>query len=350
MLKISSLLLLSMVYVNMVVGQLLSTGPAFPKDTSGISITVDCSKGNQGLFNYANTTDVYVHVGVITNLSTGSADWKYVKFVWATTNAAARATSLGNNKYQYTITNIRTFFGVPAAETIQKIAILFRSGNGNTVQRNADASDMYIPVFGAELAGKYILPATEPRYIPIPEPISKNIGDTLRIAWLSNRTADLKTFFNGVQTNAVSSSNAILDSVVIAASGNQQIVARAIEGAITISDTINFFVAPSVNILPLPAGVKDGINYEPGDTSAILVLYAPNKGRVSVIGDFNNWLENANYQMNKTPDGLRHWIRITGLVPGTEYAYQYVVNGSLKIADPYTTKVLDPVNDPFIST
>ncbi len=348
--KISSLLLLCMFYFYTVEGQLLSTGPAFPKDTSGISITVDCTKGNQGLLNYSNTTDVYVHVGVITNLSTGPSDWKYVKFVWATTDAAARGVFLGNNKYQYTINNIRTFFGVPVSETIQKISILFRSGNGNTVQRNADASDMYIPLFGTSLAGKYVLPAMEPRYIPVPEPISKNIGDTLRIAWLSNRTTDLKTFFNGTQTNTVSSSNSILDSAVILNSGNQQVVARAIEGAITISDTINFFVAPSVNILPLPAGARDGINYETGDTSVLLVLFAPDKSRVSIIGDFNNWLENSTYQMNKTPDGLRHWVRITGLVPGTEYAYQYVVNGSLKIADPYTTKVLDPANDPFIST
>ena len=344
------LFLFGMVLANTSSAQLLSTSPAFPKDTSGISITIDCAKGNQGLFNYANTNDVYVHVGIITNLSTGASDWKYVKFTWATSDPAARATSLGNNRYQYTINNIRTFFGVPATEAIQKISILFRSANGNTVQRNTDGSDMYIPVYGTALAGKFLLPFSEPRFIPVPEPITKGIGDSIRIIWLSNNIADLKTFFNGTQTNAVSSSNAILDSALINSPGNQQIVARATVGVITISDTINFFVAPSVPIVPLPPGVREGINYQPGDTSAILVLYAPNKGRVSVIGDFNNWLENVNYQMNKTPDGLRHWVRIIGLTPGKEYAYQFIINGILKIADPYTAKVLDPNNDPFISS
>jgi hypothetical protein len=53
--------------------------------------------------------------------------------------------------------------------------------------------------------------------------------------------------------------------------------------------------------------------------------------------------------MNKTPDGFRHWIRITGCDPGLEYGYQYLVSGGIKIADPYTTKVLDPNNDPFIT-
>ncbi|HYM94614.1 MAG TPA: alpha-amylase family glycosyl hydrolase, partial [Chitinophagaceae bacterium] len=65
------------------------------------------------------------------------------------------------------------------------------------------------------------------------------------------------------------------------------------------------------------------------------------------IGEFpgSNWTEQPQYQMNKTPDGNYWWLRITGLSPGTEYAFQYLVDGSLKIADPYTEKVLDPYND-----
>lgn len=349
MTKARLLFVLALLLSNTLFAQLLVTAPAFPKDTTSISITADCAKGNQGLFNYANPNDVYVHVGVITNLSTTPTDWKYTKFVWATTDAAAKATSLGNNRYQYIINNIRSFFGVPAGESILKVSILFRNGAGTSVQRNSDGSDMYIPVYTSALAGKFVLPLMEPRTVPVPEPINKSVGDSIKATWLSNNVADLKIFFNGVQTNAAASSNAILDSFLITTSGNQQIVARATDGAVTISDTINFFVAPPTNVLPLPAGARDGINYEPGDTSVILVLYAPNKARVSVIGDFNNWIESGNYQMNKTPDGLRHWVRITGLTPGTEYAYQYQVSGGIKIADPYTTKVLDPANDQFIS-
>jgi glycosidase len=342
-------LLIGIFFVNTATSQLLTTTPAFPKDTSVVAITVDCSKGNQGLFNYGNPNDVYVHVGVITSASTGGGDWKYVKFTWGSTDAAAKATPLGNNRYVYTINNVRSFFGVPAGETIQKIAILFRNGSGSAVQRNSDGSDMYVSIYGTALAGKYIQPPFEPRYIPVIEPATRAIGDTIRVTWLTNTLADLKTYFNGVQTNAANSSNVIQDSMRISTSGNQQIVARATIGAVTISDTINFFIAPPINTLPQPAGTRDGINYEPGDTSAILVLYAPNKTRVSVIGDFNNWIETASQQMNRTPDGNRYWVRITGLTPGTEYAYQYVVDGSLKIADPYTSKVLDPFNDPFIT-
>src|SRR6266487_4067073 len=102
------------------------------------------------------------------------------------------------------------------------------------------------------------------------------------------------------------------------------------------------------NCQPLPSGVVDGINYEPGDTSVTLVLYAPGKSNIYVLGDFNNWVQSTNYLMNVTPDGNRFWKRITDLTPGAEYAYQYLIDGTLKVADYNTEKVLDPNNDQYI--
>jgi 1,4-alpha-glucan branching enzyme len=333
--------------------QLLTTVPEFPADNSSLTITVDCTKGNQALLNYANTNDVYVHIGVITNLSSNNTDWKYSKFGWATTDAAAKATWIATNKYQYTINNIRTFFNVPAGETIRKVALLFRNGAGTVVQRIADPAvdmgNMYLTVHDNSLTGKFSAPLFEPRFVPVPEPINKTAGESIAISYISNKTADLKLFFNGTEIGNVTGNIIIQSTPVITAAGNQQIVGRVTDGVTTHSDTINFFAAPAVNIQPLPAGVRDGINYEQGDTSAILVLYAPNKNKVSLIGDFNNWTESIDYQCNKTPDGLRFWKRITGLEPGTEYAYQYVVNNTLKLADAYSQKVLDPDNDQYIT-
>ena len=330
--------------------QLLSVSPSFPQDTNNITITVDCSKGNQGLFNYVNPGDVYVHTGVITSLSTSSSDWKYVKFNqnFNQPNPALQATPLGNNKYAFSINNIRTFYGVPAGETIKKIAILFRNGAGTTVQRNSDASDMYITVYSALLAGKFTQPLLEPRYISVPEPIQKNVGAAIAVAYTASQAGNISLFFNGGLINNLASADSIYANPVIAASGAQQIIGRIVNGAVTVNDTINFFVSAPATVVPLPAGTADGINYEQGDTSAILVLRAPGKTRVTLLGDFNNWTEQSAYQMNKTPDGKFFWLRITGLTAGTEYAYQYYVDGTLKIADPYTQKILDPSNDQYI--
>lgn len=100
----------------------------------------------------------------------------------------------------------------------------------------------------------------------------------------------------------------------------------------------------------LPAGAKDGVAFINGGTSAIVTLYAPGKTSVALIGDFNNWQASAPYQMRNTPDGNTWWVQIDGLNPTTEYAYQFLVNGTLKVADPYCEKVLDPDNDQYITS
>ena len=79
--------------------------------------------------------------------------------------------------------------------------------------------------------------------------------------------------------------------------------------------------------------------------SAVFNLYAPGKTTVGVIGEFNNWQPTA---MTNSTDGTRWWVQIDNLDPTKEYAYQYLVDGNLKVADPYTEKVLDPANDAAI--
>ncbi|MBL7743210.1 MAG: T9SS type A sorting domain-containing protein [Chitinophagaceae bacterium] len=336
--------------------QLLTWTPDFAKDNDNITITVDATKGNQGLQNYNPTTDVYVHVGLITSASTSNTDWRYSKFTWGTATAAAQATYLGNNKWQYTITNIRAFFnapaGVPAGETIRKIAILFRNGTGSVVQRNTDGSDMYIPVYDNTIAVRFSAPAFQPTFTPISEPISKQVGDNINVTGIANQSADMKIYLNGSAIQTATGVTTISANPTITTSGNNEIVVEATASAVTKKDTLRFFVAPGVNIAPLPAGVRDGINYAVNNTEVTLVLYAPGKNRVSVIGEFtgSNWAEQSQYIMNKTPDGNYWWITITGLTSGQEYAFQYLVDGNLKIAEPYAEKILDPGNDGSITS
>jgi 1,4-alpha-glucan branching enzyme len=100
---------------------------------------------------------------------------------------------------------------------------------------------------------------------------------------------------------------------------------------------------------PLPSGAKDGVTFTNNGTSAIFTLYAPTKTSVALIGDFNDWQSSGNYQLKLAPDNATWWIQIDNLNPNTEYAYQFLVNGTLKIADPYCEKILDPNSDSFIS-
>lgn len=108
-------------------------------------------------------------------------------------------------------------------------------------------------------------------------------------------------------------------------------------------------IDPGKSATDLPVGAKDGVAYINNGSSAILTLYAPNKTSVALIGDFNNWSATAS-PMKKANDDQTWWVQIDNLNPNTEYSYQFLVNGTLKIADPYCEKILDEANDKFIST
>jgi 1,4-alpha-glucan branching enzyme len=314
---------------------------------------MDANYGNKGLLNHA-VSDVYVHIGVITNYSTSSSNWLHVQTTWGTTSASAQAISLGNNKWSFTVSGgLRTYFGLTDPnEKIQKIAILFRSGDGNTKQANADGSDMYIPVYTSALAVRITNPFFQPTYTPIPELINKSLNDTISLTAKSNSNATLTLLLNGTVIKTATNTQNITATPILTTTGSQQVIAKADNGSVTVSDTLNFYVNSSVNVAALPAGVQTGINYGADNTSVTLVLFAPGKSRVAVIGDFpgSNWKEQSQYELNETPDGNYWWIMINGLTSGKEYSYQFLVDGQLKIADPYAEKILDPVNDPYISS
>ncbi|MES2847619.1 MAG: alpha-amylase family glycosyl hydrolase [Bacteroidota bacterium] len=342
--------------------QLLTWTPQFPSDNSTLVITVDATKGNQGLNNYADPNNIYVHTGVTTNLSgNGGAQWLYTNgstgAAWGSATPALKAVSLGNNKYQYTITNIRSFFGVPAAETIKTVNILFRDANANASlvkkQANTDGSDMYIPVFAA---GANRIQFTQPNIVPSfvisNESITASLSQTVPVtAVASTNAGTLRLYFNGTQiVGPLTGTNTITGNAVVSVAGNQQVVSELVVGGNSYYDTVQFYVAPVNTVLALPAGVKEGINYGEGCDSVTLVLYAPNKQNVVILGDFPGcgWIPQTQFQMNKTPDNNYYWFTIRGLTPGFEYSFQYLVDNSIYIADPYSEKVLDPWNDQYI--
>lgn len=347
--------ILSLVVLFMTLGlvsgaQLLSLSNQFPGESATVTVTMDANFGNKGLLN-ATASDVYVHTGVITNLSTSPTSWRYVKFNqnFNQPNPSLQAISLGNNRWQFTITDIRNFYGVPAGEQIQKISIVFRNGAGTQVQRNADGSDMYIQVYGSGLQTSITNPFKAPTFIPTTESINKNLGESIAVSAAASQAANMRLLFNSVQIASQSGVTTISATPTITTAGQQVIKVEADNGGAPVVDSISFFVAPATVVEALPAGMQDGANYSNDQTSVTLVLYAPNKTSVAVVGDFNNWTQTLQHQMKRTPDGLRYWVTINGLAPGNEYAYQYVIDNNLRVADYMTEKVLDPWNDPFIN-
>ena len=126
--------------------------------------------------------------------------------------------------------------------------------------------------------------------------------------------------------------------------GNVHIVkAQATNASETIETQFAYTITPTPPAVSLPEGMEDGINYHEDNTSATLVLRAPNKEHVFVIGDFNDWSLDSDFLMQQ--DGDLFWLTIEDLTPGQEYLFQYLVNGDIKIADPYAEKISSPFDD-----
>ncbi len=110
----------------------------------------------------------------------------------------------------------------------------------------------------------------------------------------------------------------------------------------------------------MPADMEYGINIVDNST-VTLVLYDKDKNGARkdfahVTGDFNNWTlsNDEKSQMFRDEAAGCWWITLTGLDQEKEYGFQYYVGNKgqdpIRVADPYARKVLDPTNDPYISS
>jgi hypothetical protein len=140
---------------------------------------------------------------------------------------------------------------------------------------------------------------------------------------------------------------------------NQNYELQVTQGTTAITKRFSAIVNPGAASAVLPTNLVDGINYNTTDaTKATLVLDAPLKDFVYVAGSFNGYQPDANYAMKKDPSSGKFWLELTGLTSGVNYTYQYwvvdatpLVNSPslVKTADPYSTLVLSPFDDPGIS-
>jgi len=322
--------------------QIITVTPPLPNDLSNIEIVFDASQGNGGLKDYNG--EIYAHTGVITNTSTGSSDWKYVKAAWGVNIPACKLISLGNNKWKLIIgPSIRSYYNVPASEQIQKLAFVFRSGvqvSGKWLEgKTSSNGDIFYDIFPSTLSVKITNPDQELIFTDINKPFDIAVSSLL---------ADSTFLFAGGKLLTSTISAGINYTLTPTVTGRVLVIAKAKKGTQWVADSMYYFVRGSVPVASLPSGITEGINYK-DDHSAVLCLYAPLKEYVFVLGDFNNWLPDEKYYMNRTPDGKRYWVEVTGLQAGKEYVFQYMVDGSIYIGDPYADKVSDPWNDKNIT-
>ncbi|MFZ4102767.1 MAG: 1,4-alpha-glucan-branching protein, partial [Sphingobacterium thalpophilum] len=325
---------------------LISTSVDFPGLETTFTLSFDASKGNEGLNNFSG--DVFIYTGLITDKSTGPTDWKYVKSSsFNLADPASKMSAIGSGKYQITI-NPKSFYNVSANEKVLKMVMLFRNADGSKVARNSDQSDIFLPLFDASTVSlKFINPLFEPTNIPTPKLSVQTIGEEFTVTAQASKSVKLELSLNGT-VFASTTGTQITGKAKIAAAGQQNIKLIATDGTFITESVFNFVISGKVESATLPNGAKEGVTFINNGKSAILTLFAPNKQNIYVIGDFNDWKAEQKQFMKLTPDGNTWWVQIDDLDPTKTYAYQYLIDGKLKIADPYSEKILDPNNDQYI--
>ena len=323
--------------------QVIWTDPVFPIPNAGVTVFFDASQGAGGLANCA--CDIYIHTGVITSASTSDSDWKHVVTDWGVANSNWKMTPVSGQTdvFSFTIApNISTYYSVGGGETIQKMAFVFRNGDGSKVGKGEGDTDLFYDVFSAGFPFTVLVQSpTEPSLIMA-------AGETIAYKADVSELATLSLYDNGMLLTEATNTQSI-DYDIIAQTGAHLIELKANNGTEIITKSFNYLVPGTPTVLALPAGMEHGINYV-SDTSVLLAFYAPNKDFAFVIGDFNNWELDADYLMNQTPDGNVWWLTINGLTPNEKVGFQYFVDGGIVIGDPYCEIVLDPQNDSYIPT
>ena len=306
------------------------------------SAVLTFNKAGTGLAAYTGT--IYAYIGVTVN----GVRFQNIKgSPIFNSPLQPQMTQVGTSS-NYTLSispDLYTYFGVSASNSITEICVVFRSADA-TMQTSPD---IFIPVG----AFQYNLTA--------PALNSYNFltaGSNLTVtANNTNGTATYNLIANGISINTQTTANYSFTQTNI--TSNQVYGLQITQGITTFTAKFNVIITPPTVTQALPAGIVDGINYNPTDPSkATLVLNAPLKDFVYLAGSFNNWQPTAAYAMKKS--GTKFWLELTGLTAGQVYTYQYWVCDQtsrpvnspalVKTADPFSTLVLSPFDDPEIAT
>jgi len=318
-----------------------SINPSTFEETTSITISIAGASINEGTWSVTGNA-LYLWSWSYDVNDTNQSD-SPSNGTWTSSNEASKFTyNAGTDTYTKTITPA-TYF---ARNGIGRIGFLVKAKDGTGDKKS---QDILVEV------GSFQVTLTS----PVENSTSIiNSGSNFTISATNTGAAGsytLKANGTTINTNASTSSYSYTHTNI---TGNQSYELIATQGATTVSKKFAVVVNPNTVSEAVPAGLVDGINYNASDaTKATLVLDAPLKDFVYVAGSFNNWQPTSAYAMKKDPSSGKFWLEITGLVSGQNNMYQYWVVDTtplanspamVKTADPYSTLVLSPYDDPSI--
>lgn len=297
------------------------------------TITITFTDVNETAFGVSTSHALYLWAWSVDNATNTTQDCP-TNGTWTNSSEANRLTYVSPGKYTFTMTPA-TFY---ARTNLKTIGLLVKNKTGSV-----QSYDILFPV------GKFQMTLTNPAAGSTTVVAS---GSVQTITATSSLPANWQLKNNGTVIYTSPSATASFSyAYTVTADSNMELIATdAADPTEVQSRTFTYIVTPTVQTAPMPAYMRQGINYDPADPTKVgLAIYAPYKNYVHVIGSFNNWNVNSNYLMKRSSsDANLYWIEITGLTPQQVYTFQYRTSDGIKVADPYSTLVLSPDDDPWI--
>jgi hypothetical protein len=281
---IIGLLLIFCLGVN---AQMVYIDPSSGGSEDEITLFFNAAQGNKELM---GASSVYVHHGVVTDNANGTA-WKYVKGNWGQDDGIGKMTKIGTDLWQLKLSpNVRSYFGVPAAEKIYRISCVIRSADGS--KKATMAAGNY--GWGTVTTNQDIyINLNANAWVSIDAPASSQLvataGEKINFkATTSSNVSTMKLLINEgngweEKTVVTSGRNISYDYTATTSKTVSARVEAVVQGqSLTAEKSFDIVVRNPDLIDPLPTWLLPGININ--DTSSVsLVLEAPGK-KIRVCG------------------------------------------------------------------
>ncbi len=338
-------LLLTLTFISIpIFSQVVETIPEYHSENDSITIFLDTTQpGAEELFNYSGT--IYAHTGVNTNFG----NWQHVIGSWGNNQNQPALEKLGVNLYKLTVGFPGVFYGViNPPELIYQIAAVFRSADGSKQTRPDIFIEIYQPGPNVSVINpEFSVDFGDPQRSPVFVKQSSSVDVIVKSIQIGTEISTLSLYVdNTLVSQTTSDSLNYIFNYNDHSPGPRDVVAVGIDTAGS-SDSTSFmmFVNPPMVNAPPPAGVEPGITIN-DPTKVTLLLFAPFKDFVYLIGDFNDWKVETQYFLNRfafNSDSVVWWITLDNINAGNEIAFQYLVDAEIRVGDPFAHKVLDPV-------
>lgn len=326
--------------------QVLSYNPNPFEVNQQVTITVDIASDETNCNSINNPSSVYMHSGI----GDDNSPWGFsVIGNWGQDDGVGQMSDNGDGTWSITITPSDYFnLDTNQSSLATRMGLVFRNEDGTQELKDDGCSDFFINV------GAFQVDLINPDSSGII--LVENNGGTQILAQNTNGNADYELYANGELVDSQTNTNFYNGYLFSNLNENQYCELYISQGESTIIKKFTILV-DNTTVQSIPSNLEDGINYNDDNTKITLVLSAPNKDFIYVSGNFNFWSPDSEYAMKKDSDSERFWLEIQDLTPGELYTYQYWVAdvvpiedspNLVKTADPFSTMVLSPFDDPWI--